>query len=87
MVLWQQVPYLKNIKLTVYNLLIREQRDVKTVEVKSKMEAIEVLRRSDVFHYLEENELKIVEKMCTPQVFEAGTIICKQDQEEKYICD
>jgi len=69
----------------VYNLLVREQRDIKTVEVKSKMEAIEILRRSDVFHYLEENELKIVEKMCTPQVFEAGTIICKQDIEEKNI--
>jgi CRP-like cAMP-binding protein len=49
------------------------------------METIEVLRRSDVFHYLEEDELKIVAKMCTPQVFEAGTIICKQDQEEKCI--
>lgn len=46
------------------------------------MERIEVLRRSDIFHYLDENELKIVVKMCTPAVFEAGTIICKQDREE-----
>jgi CRP-like cAMP-binding protein len=46
------------------------------------MERIEVLRRSDIFHYLEEKELKVVEKMCTPEVFEAGTIICKQDREE-----
>lgn len=49
------------------------------------METIEVLRRSDVFHYLEEDELKIVANMCTQEVFEAGTIICKQDREEKYI--
>jgi CRP-like cAMP-binding protein len=49
------------------------------------MERIEVLRRSDIFHYLEEDELKIVEKMCTPEVFEAGTIICKQDREEHKI--
>jgi CRP-like cAMP-binding protein len=49
------------------------------------METMEVLMRSDVFHYLEEDELKIVAKMCTQEVFEAGTIICKQDQEEKYI--
>ncbi len=50
------------------------------------MEAIEVLRRSDIFHYLEEeDELKLVEKMCSPQVFEAGTIICRQDVEEENI--
>ena len=49
------------------------------------MDRIEVLRRSDVFHYLEEDELRVVEKMCTPEVFEAGTIICKQDQEEERI--
>ncbi len=49
------------------------------------MEAIEVLRKSDIFHYLEEGELKLVEKMCTPQVFEAGTIICKQNKEENNV--
>jgi CRP-like cAMP-binding protein len=49
------------------------------------MEAIEVLRKSDIFHYLEESELKLVEKMCTPQVFEAGAIICKQDKEENNV--
>jgi len=49
------------------------------------MEAIEVLRRSDVFHYLEEDELKLVEKMGTPQVFEAGAIICRQEREEENI--
>lgn len=49
------------------------------------MEPIEVLRRSDVFHYLEEDELKEVVKMGTPQVFEAGTIICRQDKEEENV--
>jgi len=49
------------------------------------MDRIEVLRRSDIFHYLEEDELKIVAEMCTPRVFESGEIICKQDREERYI--
>jgi CRP/FNR family cyclic AMP-dependent transcriptional regulator len=49
------------------------------------MEAIEVLRRSDVFHYIEEDELKLVEKMGTPMTFEAGAIICRQDREEENI--
>lgn len=47
------------------------------------MDKLEVLRRSDVFHYLDDGELKEVEKMCTPEVFEAGTIICKQDKEQE----
>lgn len=46
------------------------------------MDKLEVLKRSDVFHYLEDSELKEVEKMCMPEVFEAGTIICKQDKEQ-----
>jgi len=49
------------------------------------MERIEVLKRSDIFHYLDENELRVIEKMCTPEVFEAGTTICKQDREENKI--
>jgi CRP/FNR family cyclic AMP-dependent transcriptional regulator len=49
------------------------------------METIEVLRRSDVFHYLEENELQEVAKMCTPMTFETGTVICRQDKEEENI--
>ena len=49
------------------------------------MDRIEVLRRSDVFHYLEENELREVAKMCVPKAFEAGTIICKQDKEAENI--
>jgi CRP-like cAMP-binding protein len=50
-----------------------------------RMEVIEVLRRSDIFHYLEENELKLAAEMCAPQVFEAGTIICRQDMEAENI--
>ncbi len=49
------------------------------------MEAIEVLKRSDIFHYLEEDELKLAAKMCTPRVFEAGATICRQDTEEENI--
>jgi len=49
------------------------------------MERIEVLRRSDIFHYIDEDELKLVEKMCTPEVFEAGAVICKQDREENKV--
>jgi CRP-like cAMP-binding protein len=45
------------------------------------MDNLEVLRRSDVFHYLEESDLKEVEKMCTFELIEAGTILFKQDKE------
>ena len=47
------------------------------------MDRMEILRRSDVFHYLDDDELGVVEKMCSPEVFEAGTIICKQDKEQE----
>ena len=51
------------------------------------MNTLEVLRRSDIFHYLDEDELKLVEKMCTPQVFETGAVICRQDAEMRmYLC-
>ncbi|HEY55727.1 MAG TPA: cyclic nucleotide-binding domain-containing protein [Dehalococcoidia bacterium] len=49
------------------------------------MDKLEVLRKSDVFHYLEDDELEEVAKMCTPEVFETGTVICKQDREEEKI--
>jgi CRP-like cAMP-binding protein len=47
------------------------------------MDRIEVLRKSDVFHYLEDDELREIEKLCTPEVFEAGTMIAKQDKESE----
>ena len=49
------------------------------------MEAIEILRKSDIFHYLEEDELKLAAEMCTPRVFEPGTVICRQDAEAENI--
>jgi CRP/FNR family cyclic AMP-dependent transcriptional regulator len=49
------------------------------------METIEVLRRSDIFHYIDDDELKLVAKMGTPQAFEAGKTVCKQDREETNI--
>ena len=49
------------------------------------MEKIEVLRRSDLFHYLDENDLRIVEKMCQVEVFEPGDIIFRQGEEAEKI--
>ena len=40
---------------------------------------MEVLRRCEVFRALNEEQLKVLEEMCTPEVFEPGKIICKQD--------
>ena len=45
------------------------------------MDSIEVLRRSDVFHYLDDNDLKEVGKMCTAETFEAGTTLFKHNRE------
>ena len=45
------------------------------------MDKLEVLRRSDVFHYLDDEDLKTVAEMCTEEVFEAGKTICRQDKE------
>jgi CRP-like cAMP-binding protein len=47
------------------------------------MDKLEVLRRSDVFHYLDDEGLKAVAEMCTEQVFEAGKIICRQDKDNE----
>ncbi len=47
------------------------------------MDKLEVLKRSDVFHYLDDEDLKMVEKMCTIEVFETGATICRQDQESE----
>jgi CRP/FNR family cyclic AMP-dependent transcriptional regulator len=42
------------------------------------MDRIEVLRRSDVFHYLDESDLKIVAEMCVSEEFKPGEIIFRQ---------
>lgn len=43
------------------------------------MNKLEVLRKSDLFRGLNDEQLAVVEKMCTSEVFEPGAIICKQD--------
>jgi len=45
------------------------------------MDKLEVLKKSDVFHYLDDEDLKTVAEMCTTEVFEAGQTIFRQDQE------
>jgi CRP/FNR family transcriptional regulator, cyclic AMP receptor protein len=45
------------------------------------MDKLEVLRKSDIFHYLDEDGLKAVAKMATSEVFEPGTVIFRQDKE------
>ena len=47
------------------------------------MDKLEVLRRSDVFHYLDDEDLKTVAEMCTAEVFEAGKTIFRQDHENE----
>lgn len=43
------------------------------------MGTLEVLRKCDMFRALNDEQLQVVAKMCTPEVFEPGEIICKQD--------
>lgn len=45
------------------------------------MDKIEVLKKSDVFRYLDDEEIKVITAMCTTEVFEPGAILCKQDRE------
>jgi len=40
---------------------------------------LEVLRKCDMFRALNNEQLQVVAKMYTPEVFEPGDIICKQD--------
>lgn len=47
------------------------------------MDKLEVLRKSDVFHYLGEDDLKVMEEMCTSEVFEAGAFLCRQDKDQQ----
>jgi len=39
------------------------------------MDKLEVLKRSDLFRELSDEQLSLVEKMCTAEVYEPGTII------------
>jgi CRP-like cAMP-binding protein len=49
------------------------------------MDKLEVLRKSDLFGGLSDEQLGVVEKMCTSEVFEPGAIICKQDRKQERI--
>jgi CRP-like cAMP-binding protein len=49
------------------------------------MDRIEVLRKSDVFHYLDENDLKIVAEMCVSEEFKPGEIIFRQGKEAEKV--
>jgi CRP-like cAMP-binding protein len=49
------------------------------------MDKLEVLKRSDIFRYLDEVDLKVVEKMATGEVFEPGEIIFRQDKHAEKI--
>jgi len=40
---------------------------------------LEVLKRSDLFRELDDEQLSIVEKICTAEVYEPGTIIHRQN--------
>jgi len=53
------------------------------------MDRIEVLRKSDVFHYLDENDLEIVAEMCVSEEFKPGEIIFRQgkDAEKIYVIE
>ena len=44
------------------------------------MDKLEVLKRSDLFRELNDEQLGLVEKLCTYEVYEPGTIIHKQHQ-------
>lgn len=43
------------------------------------MDKLEVLRKSDLFRELNDEQLSFVAEMCACEVFEPGTIICKQN--------
>lgn len=49
------------------------------------MEMAEVLSSSELFHALNEEEFREMERMCRRHVFEAGTIIFRQDKEAEDI--
>jgi CRP-like cAMP-binding protein len=43
------------------------------------MDKLEVLKKCDLFRELNDEQLSLVEGMCIHEVFEPGTIICKQN--------
>ena len=53
------------------------------------MDKIEVLKRSDLFRELSDEQLKVVAGMCTPEVFEPGAIIHRENTmlDEMYVIE
>lgn len=49
------------------------------------MDKLEVLKRSDLFHYLDESDLKKVAEMCTVEEFKPGEIIFRQGKEAEKV--
>lgn len=43
------------------------------------MDKLEVLKRSDLFRELNDEQLKVVAEMCIPEVFEPGAVIHRQN--------
>jgi CRP-like cAMP-binding protein len=50
------------------------------------MDRLEVLKKSELFRDLNDEQLSLVEKICTSEEFDPGTIICKQGKLEEKIC-
>lgn len=49
------------------------------------MDKIEVLKRSDLLRDMTDEQLGVLEEMCTPEMFEPGTIISKQGRIEEKV--
>lgn len=43
------------------------------------MDKVEILKRSDLFRELKDEQLKVVAEMCVPEVFEPGAVIHRQN--------
>ena len=49
------------------------------------MDKLEVLKRSDIFHYLDEDDLKTIGDMATEETFKPGEIIFRQGEDSDKI--
>ena len=48
------------------------------------MSKIDILKKSEPFSKLNDQQLSVIEKICTSEVFQAGAIILKQDKSDKF---
>ena len=53
------------------------------------MDKLEVLKRSDLFRELADDQLAVISEMATEQTFEPGAVICKQGriEEKMYVIE